>query len=304
MTAPAPPRPRAQGVIHDLGYARYAGERRPPSTLWHVIMRQHLAYAWKTRWRLKPWIVGALVITVGVGVVLYVSKNSIVGMLSQRGVGPTWLTAAIPYAYQWYRIPAFMITMTIGAAIIARDRETGAFTFYFSRPVRPLDYVLGKLTGQLVLLATIFLAGPILLALFSVGLTETTSDALTQLKTLPKVLAIGTLGTFAYATLPLAFSAMAPRRAIALAVWAGYYIMVAKIIAELGALLWLPLKAFDLGSAMEAMAMRLFDVSLPGEEHAPLWAAIGSLLVQGAAATAAIVVMVKREAEGSVGGSS
>ncbi len=292
------------GVIHDLGYARYAGERRPPETLWRVIMRQHLAYAWKTRWRLKPWVVIALAITVGVGVVLYVSKNSIVGMLSREGVGPTWLTAAVPFAYTWYRIPAFMISMTIGAAVIARDRETGAFTFYFSRPVRPFDYVLGKLTGQLALMAVIFLAGPVVLGLFSVGLTETTSEALDQLRILPKVLAIGALGTVAYASIPLAFSALAPRRTIALAVWATYYIMVSTIIAQLGALLWLPLKAFDLGLAMESMAMRLFDVPIPGETLAPLWAAIGSLVVQSAAAIAVVFVMVRREAEGSVGGSS
>jgi hypothetical protein len=293
-----------KGVIHDLGYARYAGERLPPSTLWRVIMRQHLAYAWKTRWRLKPWILGALMITVGVGVVLWVSKNSIIGMMSQRGVGPTWLSGAIPFAYQFYRIPAFMISMTIGAAIIARDREVGAFTFYFSRPVRPLDYVLGKLTGQIALMALVFLAGPVALGLYSLGLTESTSGAVDQLKILPKVLVIGVLGTLAYATVPLAISAMAPRRTIALAVWAGYYIMVSTIIAQLGALVWLPLKAFDLASAMEALAMRLFEVKLQGDELAPLWAAIASLVAQSVIAIAILMKMVQREAEGSVGGSS
>lgn len=291
-------------VIHDLGYARYAGERRPPSTLWRVIMRQHLAFAWKTRWRLKPWLLGAVGISIAVGVLLYLNTNSIIGMMSQRGVGPTWIHASIPFAYEFYRIPAFMISMTIGAAIIARDRETGAFTFYFSRPVRPLDYVVGKLTGQLIIMAMIFLAGPVALALFSVGLTETTSAALQQLKVLPKVLVIGVLGTLAYASIPLAFSAMAPRRTIALAVWAGYYIVVASIVSAIGGLLWLPLRAIDPGAAMESMAMRLFDVPLASEHLAPLWAAIGSLVMQSAIATLVIMTSVTREAEGSVGGSS
>lgn len=293
----------AKGVIHDLGYARYAGERRPPSTLWRVIMRQHLSFAWKTKWRLKPWVLGAAMISVAVGMILYIKEDSIIGVMSERGVGPTWIAAAVPYAYEWYRIPAFMISMTIGAAIIARDKEIGAFTFYFSRPVRPLDYVVGKLTGQLTLMATIFLAGPIALSLFSVGLTDTTSEALEQLKTLPKALFIGVLGTAAYATVPLAFSAVAPRRTIALVCWAGYYIMVAKVVANVGALVWLPLKAFDLGSAMESLAMRLYDVKVAGEKIAPLWASIGSLVLQIGIAVAVIAAMVKREAEGSVGGS-
>jgi ABC-2 type transport system permease protein len=304
VTSPAPPRP--QGVIHDLGYARYAGERRPPSTLWRVIMRQHLAYAWKTRWRLKPWVLGAVMITVVVGAIIYLNRTTVMGMMKAvaQDKAPTWLTSAIPFAYQIYRIPAFMISMTIGAAIIARDREIGAFTFYFSRPVRPLDYVIGKITGQLLLMGMMFLAGPILLALYSVVISETTSDAIQQLKILPKTLVIGMLGTMAYATVPLAFSAMAPRRTLALSFWAGYYIMVSTIIANVGALLWVPLKAFDLSSAMESLAMQLFDVRFHGEKLAPLWAAVGSLVVQTAIAVAVIVSQVKREAEGSVGGSS
>jgi ABC-2 type transport system permease protein len=294
-----------KGVIHDLGYARYAGERRPPSTLWRVIMRQHLSFSWKTRWRLKPWILGAVIITIVFGVLLWLSKNSILGAVSALSgdKAPTWLVATIPFAYRFYRIPAFLITMTIGAAIIARDREIGAFTFYFSRPVRPLDYVVGKIAGQLVLIATIFLAGPMLLALCSVGFADDTDTALRQLKIIPKTIIIGTLATFAYSTLPLAFSALSPRRTIALAMWAGYYIMVSQIISGLGSLLWLPLQAFDLASAMDSVAMNLFDVKFHGEKLAPLWAALGSLVLQSAVATAIIVRMVTREAEGSVGGS-
>lgn len=303
MTPPSSPRP--QGVIHDLGYARYAGERRPPSTLWRVIMRQHLAYAWKTRWRLKPWVLGAVMITVVVGAIVYLNKNTVMGMMSALGAKtPTWLTSAIPFAYQVYRVPAFMISMTIGAAIVARDREIGAFTFYFSRPVRPLDYVVGKIAGQLILMATIFLAGPVVLSLYSVAMTDTTRDAIEQLKILPKTLIIGALGTMAYATVPLAFSAVAPRRTLALSFWAGYYIMVSTIVANVGALVWVPMKAFDLSSAMESLAMQLFDVRFHGEKLAPLWAAVGSLVLQTAIAVAVIVSQVKREAEGSVGGSS
>lgn len=70
-TAGAPGR----GIIHDIGYARYAGERRPPSTLWRVIMRHHLTYAWKTLWQFKPWLMSAVAITLVAGVIMYVSQN-------------------------------------------------------------------------------------------------------------------------------------------------------------------------------------------------------------------------------------
>jgi hypothetical protein len=294
-----------KGVIHDLGYARYSGERRPPSTLWRVIMRQHLSFAWKTVWRLKVWLLISLIITVVFGAFIAISKTGTMGMITAAAGerAPTWLTSTIPYAYNFYRIPAFLISMTIGAAIIARDREIGAFTFYFSRPVRARDYVVGKLTGQLVIVALIFLAGPFLLAICSVALAPSTHVMLQQLKIIPKTLVIGVLGTFAYASVPLAFSAGSPRRTVALAFWAGYYIMVSKIIANVGSLVWVPLKAFDLGSAMESLAMHLFDVKFHGEKLAPLWAAVGSLAVQSAVAIVVIVRMIQLEAEGSVGGS-
>jgi ABC-type transport system involved in multi-copper enzyme maturation permease subunit len=294
-----------KGVIHDLGYARYSGERRPPSTLWRVIMRQHLAFAWKTTWRLKPWIILALIITAIFGVILGISKGSAMGMMAAAAGkdGPTWLVATIPYAYKFFRIPAFLITMTIGAAIIARDREIGAFTFYFSRPVRSLDYVVGKLAGQLVLIALIFLAGPLLLSIASVAMANDTTEMVKQLWIIPKTLAIGTFATFAYATVPLAFSAVSPRRTIALTFWAGYYIMVSNIISGLGSLLWRPLQAFDLAQAMDSLAMNLFDVKFRGEKLVPLWAAVGSLTVQTVIAIVVVARMVQREAEGSVGGS-
>ncbi len=290
-------------VIHDLGYARYAGERRPPSTIWRVIMRQHLAFAWKTKWRLKPWLLGAAGISLVVGTLMYLQKNELVSALRSVGRPVSWIDGALPMSFDYFRIPAFMVTMTIGAAVIARDRESGAFTFYFARPVRPLDYVLGKLAGQLVLMAMIFLIGPVLLTIFRIAISESTREALDQLILVPKVLLVGTLATWMYAALPLAVSAVSSRRTIAFGLWAGYYIMVAKIVANVGALLWLPLKAFDPGSAVQSLAMRIFDMTVQGEKLAPMWAAIISLIVQPAIAVAIIVMMVTREAAGSVGGS-
>jgi len=300
----APAVPHGKGVIHDLGYARYAGERRPPATLWRVIMRQHLAFAWKTRWRYKPWLLLALIITVVVGGFMYLQTNSTISMLRSMGKSVPFIDGALPLAYEYYRIAAFMVTMTIGAAVIARDEESGAFTFYFSRPVRPLDYVLGKLAAQAILMAAIFLAGPLALGLFRIGLAATTAEALEQLWILPKVLAIGVLASCAYAAMPLAVSAVAGRRTAALGLWAGYYIVGVKLIAVIGALTWKPLVAVDPGAAMTGLAMHLFDMDVAQGTLPPTWAAVTSLVVQTGAAVAIVVTQVRRHAEGAVGGSS
>lgn len=292
-------------VIHDLGYARYAGERRSPTTLWRVIMRQHLAYAWKTRWRYKPWLGAALIVTMIVGAFMYLQTHETIRMLKAMGASVRWIDGALPLAYEYYRMTAFMVSMTIGAAVIARDQETGAFTFYFSRPVRPLDYVLGKLAGQLVLTGLIFLAGPLALALFRIGLSETSAEALDQLVLVPKVLLVGGLASCAYAALPLAVSALAGRRTLALGLWAAYYIVGVSTIAAIGAFTWAPLMAVDPAASVTAVAFATFDVGVGGADNLPpAWAAILSLAAQAAGAVALLVRQVARQAAGAVGGSS
>ncbi len=293
-----------KGVIHDLGYARYAGERRSPATLWRVIMRQHLSYAWKTWWRLKPWLLLALIITVVAGGFMYLQTFDTIRALKQMGAPVRMLDGALPLAYDFYNRAGFMVTMTIGAAAIARDQETGAFTFYFSRPVRPLDYVIGKLAGQVILMATIFLAGPVALALFRIGMSATSDEALDQLVILPKVLVVGAFATVAYAAMPLAASALAGRRTIALGLWAAYYIVGVSTIAIIGALTWSPLSAVDPASAVDAIAFDLFDVQVAEAKLPPLWAAVVSLVAQSAGAVVIVVKQVTKVSQGAVGGSS
>ncbi len=304
MSAAPPPAPRAPGVIHDLGYARYAGERRPPSTLWRVIMRQHLAHAWKTRWRVKPWILVAALITVVAGGFMYLQTHETIRALEQMGAPVRMLDGALPLAYDFYLKAAFMVTMTVGAATIARDQESGAFTFYFARPVRPLDYVVGKLAGQAVLMAAVFAAGPLALAAFRVGLSASSGEALDQLGLVPRVLVVSGLATVAYAAMPLAVSALSPRRTVALGMWAAYYIVGVSAVATIGALTWAPLAAIDPATAVNAVAFELFDVQITRAVLPPAWAAIASLLLQAAAAVAIVAHRVARLAEGSVGGSS
>jgi ABC-2 type transport system permease protein len=299
-----PSAPGGKGVIHDLGYARYAGERRGPATLWRVIMRQHLAYAWKTLWRFKPWVAVAVLATAITGGFMYLETNETMRAINAMGKGVRVVDGALLWAFSAYRFAAFMASMTIGAAVIARDLESGAFTFYFSRPVRPLDYVLGKLAAQLVLMAILFVAGPLLLALFRIGLSLDNAERLEQLVLIPRVLIIGGLGALVFGTVPLAISALAGRRTLALASWAAYYIAGITIVGALGGLFWEPLRALDPGQALDVVALGVLGFELPKQDLPPLWAAITGLMLHAVAATAIVVVQVKRLAEGSVGASS
>ena len=48
--------------------------------------------------------------------------------------------------------------------MIAGDMQSGAFTFYFARSTRPIDYVLGKLGGLGVLVAGLVFVFPVIVA--------------------------------------------------------------------------------------------------------------------------------------------
>ena len=302
----APVAAPGKGAIYDLGYARYAGERRPPSTLWRVIMRQQLAHAWKTLWRFKLPLLLAIVATVGLGVVFYLRQSDVFRGFQRAGAPVGFLDLVLFIGYRIYAFCAFFVTMTVAAPMIARDEESGAFTFYFSRPVRARDYVLGKLAALAVLNSALFLAGPLLLCIFRMALAEDLSEALALWPWIPRTLLIGTLATIAYASIPLAVSSLASRRTMALGLWAGFYVIATPMLSGIGTVTWKPLISIDLVSAIMTMVAKLFDLARPGDPAiaGPLWAAIGSLVLQSALAIFILARRVEGKAIGAVGGSS
>jgi hypothetical protein len=297
--------PVAKNVIHDIGYARYAGERRPPSTLWRVIMRHHLTYAWKTVWRYKPWLLAAVTTTLVAGAVMYLAQNSLIESMRRNGVPLKFLDGVPAYAFMFYCVAAFLLSMTVGASAVARDQETGAFTFYFSRPVRPIDYVIGRIAGMTILTATLLAAGPVVLTLFRIGLSDSTSEAVELVPWIGRALLVGIMGSLAFATVPLAVSALAGRRTIALGAWAAYYVVVSSILIGIAQLTWKPLAAVDLAIAVRSLAYGLWDIDiLRGDATVSITAALVSLTIQITAAVLVLYRQIARTAAGAVGGSS
>jgi len=298
-------RKTSTGVIHDLGYARYAGERRPPSTLWRVIMRQQLSHSWKTLWRYKLWLIAAVMTTVVCGVFMYLRRTETMEAFGNAGAPVHMLDGVLFYGFRVFVFCAFVVTMTVVAGLVARDDETGAFTFYFARPVRARDYVVGKLAAIALIMSTIFLAGPLALGMLRLALAKDASDLRDLVVWLPKIILVGGLATIAYTTLPLAVSSLAPRRTLALGLWAAYYVMFMSAISGIGALTWAPLSAVDPAAAVMYLVSGLFDFEILYNNHrAPLWAAIVSLLGQSTGAVYILYRRVDAQARGSVGGSS
>jgi ABC-type transport system involved in multi-copper enzyme maturation permease subunit len=298
------------GTVHDLGYKRYLGGRRAQSTRWTVIARQTAAYSWTTWWRFKVPLALA-VINTAVFVVLLTALDGLGirdGLSRFLDAAPEDALIALSYGggFGWYCKAAFIVTMTVGARAVAGDIQSGAFVFYFSRPVRPIDYVVGKIAGLFVLLSLFFVGGPLILALVRLGLYGDLGEILASIAVIPKVLIIGVLAALAYATVPLGISALVRTRRHALALWAAYYVIVGGIISAIGVHLVPWVGALDLATAVSSLAFRWLEVGdIRGRiGNIPAGLAATSLVIHVAAATAILYWRVNTEKHAGVGGAS
>ena len=294
-------------AIHDLGYQRYVGARNQASRRWRVIVRNQLSIAWKTWWRYKAVLALAVVVTFIAGGFMYLASDRTVRAFARGGIPTMMKEVAIPVAMEWYCRAGFLLSLTLTAGVVASDMQSGAFTFYFARSIRPIDYVIGKLVGMLLLVATITLAGPVLLAALRVGLSGDDSESLADtLPVLLKCLAVGGLATLVYAAVPLGFSALVPNRRYALALWAAYYLVVGAMAIGIGYATSHSLGALHLPSAIEAVTLRLFDVEIIHgmDAKVPLDAGIISIAVHVVVAIALVAWRVRVAHRTGVGGAT
>jgi ABC-2 type transport system permease protein len=290
-------------AIHDLGYRRYLGTRRPQSTRWRVIVRNLLATSWRGWWRMKAWIIGALLTTVGIGVPMYISRQKIFAHLEQRGLPMTWADALLPMSFQFYAWFAFVLGATVAAAQVARDLRVGAFEFYFSRPVRPTDYMLGKVAGTTLIMACALAVGPLVLTLFRVGLSRELDEILPALALLPRTALVGLVAAVAFAVVPLAVSTLSTRPRITISIWVVFYFIWSGIVGALAIGLDQPdLAALSLPDALVGFAYGVYDVSPLFQQVPSAGASAAGLLGIIALALVVLHARVRRAERAGMGG--
>ena len=133
--------------IHDQSYRHYGGRREQIGRAWAVIARQGVLTIARKRLFLGllllawiPFIVGA--------VAVYLSANfpqmSLLSMTAQR----------FRDFLETQNFFVFVITVWVGAGLIASDKRANALQIYLSKPLARVEYVAGKL----MILATFLLA--------------------------------------------------------------------------------------------------------------------------------------------------
>lgn len=125
--------------IHDQTYRRYAGRKEIAGRAWVVIARNGILTIIKKRLFLGLLLLAWLPFVIG-AVTVYLAANfpqfsSLLGLTAQR----------FRDFLETQNFFVFVITVWVGAGLIANDKRANALQIYLSKPLARLEYVAGKL---------------------------------------------------------------------------------------------------------------------------------------------------------------
>jgi ABC-2 type transport system permease protein len=251
--------------IHDQGYRRYAGRRRPPGTAWWVIARQQIRTVLSQK-RYVILLLMAWVPFVGRVVQIYLAANFqqasflatsaqlFRGFLEQQGL--------------------FVFLLIVGASgAIADDRRANALQVYLSKPLTRVEYIAGKLCAPLAFVLGVTLLPAVLLLVVHVAFSGSLTFVMQNLYLLPAIVlysvVLALLGTFTM----VALSSLSKSRRFTALTFTGLFFFTTAMYQALqritGSRLWALISPRDMLSEIGDAAFRV-----PGARALPLWAAL------------------------------
>lgn len=147
--------------IHDHSYRRYTGARSAPGGAWAVIARSGIRAMLAKRLFVVVMLFAWAQFVVR-AVVLYLSANF--PQLDVLAVSP----AMFREFFEQQGFFVFIVTVYVGAGLIATDQRVHALQIYLSKPVTCGQYVAGKLAVLMVLLLAVTWAPAMMLLLLQV----------------------------------------------------------------------------------------------------------------------------------------
>ena len=269
-----------RGAIHDTGYRRYEGARRPASQRFWVIARTMFVMGWRMKWGVKAPVILTALSVLGASTMIIILGHEIVDRFRRMGAdvpGADWVLYG---SISWFVLPAFLLALSAVASQSAEDFRRGAFQFYFSRPIGPGDYLLGKVVGSVLLVGMSMFLGPTIVALVRLTLARSAGELVSLLPLVGMAMAIGLVGTLGVALPALACGALMQKRRAAQIMYVAIFFLLgvmATVLAHTTDTPWLLL--LSLSETIETIARELVGIPVKaGEPQPPVWAAVGGLL--------------------------
>jgi ABC-2 type transport system permease protein len=212
--------------IHDQGYRRYGGRREPHGRRWWVIARAALM----ARIREKRVVVVLLVSWIPFlvrAVQIYASAN----FQQVAFLAPT------PEMFREFldqqEIFLFIVSIVIGAGLIADDRRANALQIYLSKPLTRVEYIVGKLVTLAIVLAFITWLPAMLLLVLQMLFAGSTKFLAAHLFLIPAITLFAGVQVFVSAFAMLALSSLSKSRRFVAMMYAGILFFTAAMYQAL-----------------------------------------------------------------------
>jgi ABC-2 type transport system permease protein len=189
--------------IHDQSYRRYGGKRDVVGRAWQVIARNGIVTMLRKRLFLGL-LLAAWVPFVVQAIIIYFSTNF-------AQVAPILQVNAERFRtfLQWQQnLPVFIITVWVGAGLIANDKRANALQIYLSKPLSRFEYITGKMVILGVFLLGVTLLPALLLLVLQVSFSGSFTFLRQNLYLFPAITLLSFLQVLLSAFLILALSSM------------------------------------------------------------------------------------------------
>jgi len=208
------------GVIHDIGYQRYTGERLGRAysarSLYTHGLRTSYGLGRSAKAKIFPWIVVGIVGLVAV-VVTAVRAQSGEVVMTYWGFTEAMATLVI------------LFLAVTAPELVSRDIRGGVLPLYFSRPLTRTDYPLAKYAA-LVSATFLLLAGPQLFMFIGGAFTlDRIGDVWSEFVDFSKGLSASAVYAVAFSALAILVSSLAGRRAVAAALVVALFLVTTPI---------------------------------------------------------------------------
>lgn len=235
--------------IFDQGYQHWKGTLSGHAWRWLAISRHGLRGQFKSR------IVRMILLLAWLPALVLVIAMALWGLFEQGSEGVIQLlkpilppgVAADPHAYRqaiWtiaystffkFEIFFIMLLMVVaGPNLISRDLRFNALPLYFSRPLRRLDYFLGKLGVIAALVAAVAVAPAMVAYVFGICFSLDLGMIRDTWQLLPASMGYGLVIVASTGTLMLAVSSLSRRSLYVGIAWGGLWLISSAVAGVLG----------------------------------------------------------------------
>ena len=215
--------------IHDQGYRRYGGRREPHGRRWWVIARAGLMSRIRER-RVIALLLGAWLPFLVRAIQIYASAN----FQQVAFLAPT------PEMFREFldqqELFVFIVSIMIGAGLIADDRRANALQIYLSKPLTRVEYVVGKLTTLAIVLTFVTWLPAMFLLLLQMLFAGSTKFLQEHLFLIPAITLFAGVQVFVSAFAMLALSSLSNSRRFVAMMYAGILFFTAAMYQALRAI--------------------------------------------------------------------